>query len=284
MRVPRPVPCLLALLLLGGCVRLGDAFQPGDLPEGAPDTAAILADLAANDEAIGTFLATGVFTLKSPRVDAVHRLTESRIVYERPDRLHVLGRKYGRAGLRLSSAGQAFLLEFPTERAFYFRPEGERLDSVSFNVSPVDIAREAFLPELWSTLDPRQVRLLAYDPARGTAAISIASGGPRARPHRRVELRGAPWIVTRSELYDRSGRLIAITEKGDYRELDGFRFPARVDLAFPGEAAHIGFAMRRITLNEAADPALFDVAGRAAQLRADGHRELDPEDFEELTW
>lgn len=283
MPVSRLLPCLLALLL-GGCVRLGDAFEPQPLPPGAPEAAEILADLARNDEAIESFLATGVFTLKSPRIDAVYRLTESRIVYERPDRLHVLGRKYGRAGLRLSSAGSGFLLELPTERAYYHRPEGERFESVSFNVSPVDIAREAFLPELWSEIGPGQARVLAYDPAQGTAVLSVSSGGARSRPHRRVEVRGAPWVVERSTLYDRAGAVVAETVKSEYREMEGFRFPAHVALTFPGESAYMTFAMRRITLNAGGEPGLFDVDARVGVLRADGYRELTPDDFEELTW
>jgi hypothetical protein len=284
MPLPRLIACAALLVLAAGCVRLGERFEPQALPAGAPDPAEILADLARNDEAIRHFTATGVFTLKSPKIDAVHRLTESRIVFEGPDRLHVLGRKYGRAGLRLASVGPAFLLELPTERAFYFRPEGESFESVGFNVSPVDIAREAFLPERWSALAPGQVRLLRFYPATGRAVISVASRAGRGRPHRLVEVQGAPWIVLRSELYDRDGTLLSVTEKSEYRDLDGYRFPARVALTFPAESAYMTFAMRRIDLSAPADAALFDVAGRVAALRAAGERELQSEDFEELTW
>ncbi len=277
--------CALALLAtLPGCVHLGEQFQPQPLPPGAPAVADILRDLAANDEGIGSFLATGAFTLKSPRIDTVYRLSESRIVYERPDRLHVLGRKYGRAGLRLASVGSGFLLEFPTEKTFYFRPEGEHFDSVDFSVSPVDIAREAFLPEVWSQLEPRQVQLLSYDAAEQRAVLSISGAGRRGQPYRRVVVRGAPWIVETSELYDTGGRLLAVTEKSGYHALEGFRFPAEVSLTFPGEEAFMTFSMRRIELNTPADPALFAVDERTRALLDDGYRAIEPEEFEDMTW
>lgn len=275
---------LLASLGLGGCAHLGEQFQAQPLPPGAPTVEAILGDLAANDEAIASFVATGSFTLKSPRIDTVYRLTESRIVYQRPASLHVLGRKYGRAGLRLASVGQAFLLEFPTEKSFYFRPEGEHFDSVDFSVSPVDIAREAFLPEVWSELTPRQVHLLSYDPAQQRAVLSISTEGRRSHPYRRVVVRGAPWIVEISELYNQDGQLLATTAKQGYHELDGFRFPAEVALTFPGEEAYMSFAMRKIELNAPADPALFAIESRVNALLQDGYRALTPEDFEEMTW
>lgn len=275
---------LLPLFAMSGCVHLGEQFQPQPLPAGAPTVQAILQDLAANDEGIASFLATGAFTLKSPRIDTVYRLSESRIVYQRPDRLHVLGRKYGRAGLRLASVGSAFLLEFPTEKTFYFRPEGEHFESVDFSVSPVDIAREAFLPEVWSQLEPRQVQLLSYDAAEQRAVLSISGAGRRGQPYRRVVVRGAPWIVETSELYDSGGRMLALTEKSGYHALDGFRFPAEVSLTFPGEEAFMTFSMRRIELNTPADPALFAVDARADVLLSDGYRAIEPEEFEDMTW
>ncbi len=253
---------LAICMVVGGCVRLGEEYQPRDLPPGAPTPEMILQDLAANDAAIHTFRATGTFTLKSPELTATQLLRESAIHFRTPTDLLVIGRKYGKQVFRLTCVGPQFIIEFPTERQYYYRPEGERVEGVDDAVSPADIAREMFLPEVWSELDPRQARITAFDPERGAAAMEVLSGGLRRRPRRRLLLEGVPWIVRRSELLDRDGRIVAVTRKDAYHEQGGVRFPTQVESVFPGQDALMRFDMRELFLNTPIDDAQFDIASR----------------------
>lgn len=252
----------LFCLSLSGCVRLGTEFQARDLPPGAPAPEDILHDLAANDAAIHTFRATGVFTLKSPELTATQLLRESAISFRTPSDLMVIGRKYGKQVFRLTCIGPEFIIEFPTEKQYYYRAEGERLEGLADTVSPVDIAREMFLPEIWSDLDPRQVRLTGFDPARGIASMEVLSAGLRRRPRRRLLLEGVPWVVRRSELLDRNGQVIATTVKDAYHEQGGVRFPTQVESAFPAQDALMRFDMRELFLNTALDDTQFDIGAR----------------------
>lgn len=256
-------PKVLAIcMVVCGCVRLGEEYRPRDLPAGGPTPEMILQDLAANDAAIHTFRATGTFTLKSPELTATQLLRESAIYFRTPTDLLVIGRKYGKQVFRLTCAGPQFIIEFPTEKEYYFRPQGERVEGVEGAVSPADIAREMFLPEVWSELDPRQARITAFDPEHGTAAMEILSGGLRRRPRRRLLLEGVPWIVRRSELLDREGRIVAITSKDAYHEQDGVRFPTQVESVFFVQDAFMRFDMRELFLNTPIDDTQFDILSR----------------------
>ncbi len=266
-------------LVVGGCARLGEPMVRTELPPGAPAIEEVLDDLEANDAAIASFKATGKFVLKSPELATIHQLPQSTIYFQRPDRLHVIGRKYGGTTvLRLTCTGPEFLLELPTEKQFFYRPTGARFESVSFPVSPSDIAQEMFLPEEWGRLSERQVNLTAFDAALQTLSMEISSKGRKGYVRRRLLLEGKPWVVLRSELLDEAGNVVARTIKGDYRERDGLRFPAEVECSFPEEDAHMSFAMRKVFLNEAVDSAPYRIAERARYLREEGHEELEPEE------
>lgn len=236
----------------------------------------ILADLAANDAAIHNFKAAGSFTLKSPELAATQLLRESSIQFRRPGGLYVVGRKYATAVFRLTCTGPAFLIEFPTEKQYYFSPKGEHVEGISKTVSPSDIAQEMLLPEAWTELSARQVRLLEFNEAKQTAVLEIRTGALRKRPHRRLGVEGVPWVIRRSELYDKFGNLLAVTTKDNYHELDGIRFPAEVECVFPSQDALMRFDMRKIFLNTDLDDALFRIEEHAAELRDKGYEKLEP--------
>jgi hypothetical protein len=241
----------MALGLGSGCAGLGRQLQQSPLPPGAPDAATIVESLAANDEKIQNFRAAGTFTLQSPKLDAVEKFPTGSIAFRKPDELFVEGRLVvGIPAFRLVSVGSEFLIEFPRKRnpeeRYFYRLEGETLESVPFSVSPADVAREMFTPVDWFTYDRDRIRIVSYDETYQTAMLEL---GPRRRPERRLTVQGSPWVVVRNERLDERGEVIADTTLSDHHEVDGIRFPAYVDAQFPGEQTRMTFEMRNIRMN-----------------------------------
>ena len=260
--------------MAAGCASLGKRVEHGTSPlRGAQDVEIILHDLAANDAAVKDFKATGAFTLESPEFEAVKVFKLGRIFFRRPDELCVEGRKYGGSTLfRLTCVGSQFLIEFPASRDDpYYQLEGEHFDSVPFSVSPSDIAREMFFPEAWADIKPRKVRV-ADHPDDGAVVLEI----PRPSYLRRLVVVGPPWDVVRSERLDNRGRVIAVTAKRGYRVERGVRFPAYIDVHFPGEQTRMTFTIRRVFVNTDLDDADFDIEARAREAGLDPARPTAP--------
>jgi hypothetical protein len=216
------------------------------------------------------FRAAGTVILQSPELESTQISRESTIIYRQPLDLYVIGRKYGTRFVELTCAGPAFLIQFPTERQFYYRPLGERFETVS----SADMAREMFQPESWRELSPKQVRILSYNAAAQTAAMLILDTQKGNLPRRQLLVQGTPWVVLENHLLDRSGREIAVTTKSDYYERDGVRFPRKVESVFPGEQARMSFTMRKIDLNPVAESGIFDVEGTVRALRGRGFEQV----------
>ncbi|MCC6144100.1 MAG: hypothetical protein IT368_09860 [Candidatus Hydrogenedentes bacterium] len=250
---------LLCLIAAAGCVTTRGPVKPAALPEGAPEAAEILLALAQNDGQIQNFKGTGTLILESPEFAATQVLRQSAITYAVPDFLAISGRKHGTLVFDLTSAGDAFLIELPTERDYYYRIEGEQFKEVPFSVAPGEIAREMFLPRLWQAVGNTAV-LADWQPATQTAVLLIDSG---QFPVRRVQVTGPPWVVTRSELLNEAGEIIAVTTREDYRDIAGVRFPGKVVAAFPGEQAMMSLAFRDIAINVSLDESTFDVTAKA---------------------
>ena len=271
VRLRCAIPLILLLVLAAGCARLGERLSQQQVPQGAPEVRSILDSLAANEAAMKGFKATGTVILQSPELESTQISRESTIVYGAPLDLFVIGRKYGTRFVELTCSGQAFLIQFPTERQFYFRPQGERFGTVS----SADMAREMFQPESWKDLSEKRVRMLSYDAATSTASMLVLDGTRAARPRRQLLVQGTPWVVLENRLLDREGREIAVTTKGDYYERDGVRFPKRVESVFPEEGARMSFTMRKIELNPSVDAKMFDVEGALNDLRRRGFEQVD---------
>ena len=268
------VACVSACVVGAGCANLGQRIERGTSPLGdPPDVETILRDLAANDAAVQNFKATGAFTLESPEFEAVKVFKLGRIFFRRPDELCVEGRKYGGSTVfRLTCVGSQFLIEFPASRDDpYYQLEGEQFDSVPFSVSPSDIAREMFFPEAWADIKPRKVRV-THQPDDGSVVLEI----PRRSYRRRLVVVGPPWDVVRSERLDKPGRVVAVTSKRDYRIEDGVRFPAYIDVHFPGEQTRMTFTIRRVFVNTELDDADFDIEARAREAGLDPARPTAP--------
>jgi hypothetical protein len=258
-------------IIMTGCATLGDKLKQQALPEGAPDAGQILASLALNEQGMKGFRASGTVILQSPELESTQISRESTIIYRQPLDLHVIGRKYGTRFVELTCAGQAFLLQFPTERQFYYRPLGERFETVS----SADMAREMFKPETWLDLSPKQVRILSYDAATQTASMVILDRDKGNRPRRQLTVQGTPWVVLQNRLLDQSGKEVAVTTKSDYYERDGVRFPRKVESVFPGERARMSFTMRKLDLNPETDGKIFDVDGSVRELRKRGCQQVE---------
>ncbi len=267
-----PVVFVLAsTAFFSGCARLGDPLQHGLLPAGAPRVKEILKSLSENEARLAGFRATGTVVLQSPELEATQISRESSIAFRQPLDLHVVGRKYGTRFVELTCSGKAFLLQFPTEKQFYFRPEGQRLNTVS----SAEMAREMFQPESWRELPPNQVRVLGYDPESQTVDMELLDrpGGEAVR--RRLKVQGTPWVVLENRLLDPFGRELAVTVKGDYYERDGIRFPGKVASVFPGEQAQMSFNMRRIDINPTFDEDVFRLEENVAALKRRGFRQVE---------
>ncbi len=259
------------MLVSAGCAHLGNRLEQQPLPPGTPAVAEILQSLAQNEQGLKGFRATGTVILRSPELESTQISRESTIIFRQPLDLYVIGRKYGTRFVELTCAGPAFLIQFPTERQFYYRPLGERFETVS----SADMAKEMFQPESWRELNPKQVRILSYDAATRTASLLILDTRHGNRPRRQLVLQGSPWVVLENRLLDPSGREVAVTTKSDYYERDGVRFPGKVESIFPGEKAQMSFTMRKIDLNREIDAKVFDVEGAVKELRKRGFAQVD---------
>lgn len=253
----RAAAILLLCLSLGACAWWGEPLRPRVALPGAPNVSEVLRDLAANDAAVQNFRAGGTFTFISPEVEGAVR-GRGRVVLERPDKLHVSGRHRvtGVKVFELTCVGQEFLLEFPTEDLRYYQLQGEPSAGMPFPVLPTAIAGEMFFPEPWRDRRPRRVQLVGYQQSTGEAVLQIDL--PKRR-QRRIVVAGPPWVLVRSELLDEHGNVTARTMLSGYRDLDGIRFPTRVEAEFPREQTRMIIAMHNIRINTHLEYGLFQI-------------------------
>jgi len=253
----------LALALLAGCMHVRPPIQPG-----APVTYKsrdILAVLARSDAAASSFRAAAGFTLRAPDLEASKQFTTGTIIFRKPDGLVMIGRhRTGATVFRLTSHAKEFLVEFPTEREYIYRAEGETLDGVAGAFSPADIAREAFASQDWQTLTPQQLHVLNLDLDDHTVTFEMRLPD---QPVRVFTVRGPDWVVVRSELYGDDGLPVAVSARRNYVQIDGARIPTRVLTEFPQHDARITFELRNIRLNPTLDPSLFDIRRRLQEIR-----------------
>lgn len=262
----RPFIAILASLALAGCAGLGERLTSSPSPSDAPALAEILADLIENDNAIQNFRASGTFTLQIPELDGIRKFHQGSIAFRRPADLHARARHRvtGIVLFELTCVGKEYLLEFPTQPDEYFyESDGIQFTSVPTRVSPSEIAREMFLPESWAELRPKEIRMTAYDAESHIATLEI---GKVRNPRRRILVKGVPWRIYQNTLFDEAGAVRAKTTLEDYHEIDGLRFPAKVDAVFPGEEARMTFQMRNIRPNAEIKESRFDIQSRLRRL------------------
>lgn len=260
----------LGVAVLSGCAGKGERLSRTDLPADAPPIEAILHDLGSNEAAIESFRAAGSFTVESPKLTATQRFPIGHAKFQRPDRLYVQGQKrLGPIIFKLLSVGDAYLMEIPArQQDSFYQLEGDRYADVPFSVSPADVAREMFLPERWLDLRRGEVRLNGFDEAAQTAMLEV---GPADSPRREITVarfgEAEPaWVVVRNVRFDDYGNVIARTALSEYREVDGIRFPSRIEADFPTEATRMIFELRNIRPNYEFTDADFDLEARIDEL------------------
>ena len=156
--------CIACLLLISGCIRTGRPFQRVTLPDGAPVPGKILAELSRNDAAITSFKAKGAIVFQRPGVRKKDVLPQSELIFQRPDALFLKGNKLAHNVMNLTCIGDEFLLVLPLEKMMVYQETGATVAEMGESISPMDILQEAFLPEAWAKLHPKQVRMTAFDP------------------------------------------------------------------------------------------------------------------------
>jgi len=245
--------CLLLLTFAAGCGSLGSPFQRYPIPQSAPSAADILTDLARNDGAIAGFRAAGAFIVETPEI--AKRRFQGRVVYQRPHDLSLRGNHpvLGTRIFEMECRGDAWVIDIPSENQRFTGHGAAEFDGVEgVSVTPFDIAREVFFQEDWDAVVPDQAEMLRYSPRTQSAVLVIT------RPdglRRRIEVSGAPWVVTRSSLYTPEGELLSEVERSEYREVDGFRVASRVTAVFPLNSAGFEFRLRSIEIDgDAYDP------------------------------
>lgn len=228
-KVTRPIATLLTLLAASACGRFGAPLERPMLPSTAPDVDTIIETLAANDNAIEDLVATGNLILASPQLFRGRKQCRARVRFRRPDAFDVVGRHkhLGKLIFHLTCIGPDYVLDLPVEgKRYSSQTAGE---DTLFSRGEIEVAREMFLPILWTRLKPRHVELLEFDEATSQALLQITR---RNAPVRRVTVQGPDWHILRAELLDRDGRVRAFTIRSDYRILDGVPFPGRIEAAF----------------------------------------------------
>ena len=226
--------CVAALVVtaLAGCARFHERLGQAQLPPGAPDLDAILADLGANDAAIENFVAKGRVFIESPDFVGTEWFRGS-LQFRRPGDLHILGlhKVLPKTLFELTCVGSEFLVEFPGKREPYYRFENEQSEDIEFSVSPFDIVR-MFFPESWQDIRRNEVRLVGYDEANQQAVLEV---GKRRHVRRRVTVTpvtGPAWVLSINEVLDESGAVISRTTFTDYVLIDGIRFPSVTESEF----------------------------------------------------
>lgn len=267
---------LVCALLVSGCAgRTPLVGREGQQTEVRPIVEAIIADLRAQSKTLVQFRASGRFVLKAPELEAAQVLRQSSINFEAPDKLHVVGRKYSKVVFRLVSAGNAFLLEFPTEQQYIYSDSGAPTGDAAFRVSPAAIAEEMFIAVPWDELGPEMVSLLRDDSTAGTATIEVKPPRRKGELTRRLQLQGPPWVVTQSEVFNAEGDLQATTTRSGHRDISGVLFPAQVEARFPVQDAFMSFDLGTLTPGEKASPGLFDVEAALREMERKGYARVE---------
>lgn len=262
---------LVLICFVSGCVSLGTPVATLPLPPGAPSVETILSSLAENEAALRSFRAAGTIMVQIPEVEATQISRESSLLYQAPNRLNIIGRRYGTRGIELTYVDDAFVLEFPTKREYCYREREESFETLS----SAEIVREMFQPERWAELSERVVRMTSFDATAQTAALELWTGGRHPWRKRVIQVQGAPWVLLENTLFNQEGAVIAKTTKAAYHEQEGIRYPTEIESTFPGEGAWMRFLMRRVDINLEVEASVFDLQQRVKSLKRSDYAQVD---------
>ncbi|GEM_PF-502409 len=262
---------IFMFLLAAGCISLGTPVEQVPLPPGAPSIESVLTSLAENEAALRSFRASGTIMVQIPEIEATQISRESSLLYETPNHLNIIGRRYGTRGIELTYVDDAFILEFPTRKEYCYRKHEESFETLS----SADIVREMFRPEDWTGLSGDDVRMTSFDQESQTAELEIWTPGRRSWRKRVLTVQGAPWVLLENTLFNEEGTIIANTTKKSYHEQDGIRYPTEIESTFPGEESWMRFLMRRVDINLEIDADVFDLPQRVKNLKRSDFTQVD---------
>lgn len=274
----RPFPLLILLILpMAGCLHTRQDAPEADLPPGAPDVGAILADLQRPDRHIENLASNGEIRMRLPGEAGIQRFPQGRVHFQQPAQFFAQGRKGG--VVRIYSEGGRFLLELPSEETFYHGAEGDHFEDIALDIAPSRIFRELFLIDLLDGIAPERVHIESHDQAAGQTILAVYGEGRRRKVERRLVVVPSTegWTILESQLFDAEGRLIGRTVCEDYQRLGGILVPTRVTVTFPEHEAEMSFAMSppSVKINQADPPAMDDIDAKRAELLAAGFREVN---------
>jgi hypothetical protein len=132
-------------------------------------------------------------------------------------------------------------------------------------VSPADIVREMFLPEVWSAMGPERIEVTAYDAGEQHAEIIVLSEDGNSAV-RRVTVKGPPWVIIRNERLGEGMQPVAVTTLSKYHENAGLFLPMVIDAVFPSEGTRMMLDFRKLVPNEPIENARFDIDANAAEI------------------
>lgn len=251
----------VAALALAGCQTGGTPLERALIEGGAPHPSEVVRDLAENDAAIDTFELPVKFLFFSPELSVKIERGRGRVAYERPAKMYLLISEFRTATpiVRLAVAdGRAHVWMKTREgvREEFWR-DGDPIEGLPFSIGPTELVQEAFMPEDWAALPPREWGLIDYNEEAAEVTLRI---GPEQAPRRRIVVKrveGPAWVVVRNELLEED-RVVATTTLKDYQRFDGIRFPRAVRAEFPDSNAWIEMEIEKTpTFNEALNEEWF---------------------------
>ncbi|MBI2431502.1 MAG: hypothetical protein HYV26_01380 [Candidatus Hydrogenedentes bacterium] len=257
---------------------------PAPTPIKSTPLSSILTDLAENTARIETLEARNVrMIIQAPGLEAKQVMPLSTLYYVQPDRLHLIGRKFGgKQYARVTVAEGSFLLDLPVEHEFYYRGPGQSFAASAPEATPADVVAELFALENWTQLDPRSIVVEEQDATlRLTFPAGLGqtkSGGGMAleRSIEVIKVQGR-WVLRSSELRSK-GAIIVSSVFGAHREQDGIICPMELAVEFPQEQAFMKFFLGSVSFNTPIDQQLFNLTAQLDRLRRQNHVERDPYD------
>ncbi len=269
---------MFLLVGLTSCAHWGTTLERQSLAGNEPQLEEILNDLSKNDQSIRTLKGRGTFTLKTPQLDTIYQLHQSDVSFSLPDYLYVIGRKYTATVLRLTCYKDESLIEIPTDKQFYYQKGGKYFESSDTQVTPLDIFKEAFFPEVWEKLPLSRVVLKSFNKENQEAEIEVYHDKQHKRLIRRIKVQGIPWVLVESERYSDEGMLIAKSSREDYKITpEGIRFPEIIHCEFPQEQAFMQIKLNRCSINIPIEEPRGNLSQQVKKLLRSGYVPVDIE-------
>jgi outer membrane lipoprotein-sorting protein len=272
---------LVALLsvTVSGCVGLGERVAREGIPTDADASVTEILNAISANQQFQTFRATGTFILRTRQWEAVQKLPLSSIAFRRPGDFYITGRKHAAEIVRLGGTQKALLMELPRRKEFFFLDTVETTSELNY----LTLARDLFFFGLPENITRRNVKRVSERVTEeGLQVVLETKKNVISKKLRwRIEITGLPWVITKRELLDSEGSVIATTTFEDYRVQNGVFFPKKMTATLPAQNASMRFDMKKIQLSPKFDEERIALTNRIRFLEDKGHRrgELNQEEI-----